>query len=811
MTVSSESNRTSAVGTGAEQAVPFTFPITSNSDIVVTARVTATGVETLLAETTDYTVENLGELGGSITTVTPFVASTSQVFIVRDTPNTQLLDLEQGGAWNAENAEDAWDKVTKLTIESQTSLDRTVFFPTTDPDTAFGEMPNSIDRAEKFMSFDAAGKPTVVDGITAAGSVVHTALGTSIAGAADAGTVRGLIELGATDDPTFGDLTVDLVTTDDIVTKGPAIDVRAYGATGDGSTDDTTAIQTALDAADSDNKAIYFPAGTYKIVSSALTYGSTYSGTPRNKLYMFGDGRNTEIIQTTTNADLFQIGDTTATNTLDEVTIRDIHIGTVAGTGSALVLNRVGRFVIRNVTCAGAGKFALHLNGTLIGEVDGFIGSVNIGQPFQAVDTTTLEAWVRVETDTTPTTLAANAVIWNNLILEANAFGKGFYATGSVSNTLIGGTIESFNNGYAVHVVGATAFNMVGTHIEGNDDSFGMLFDTISGGTINTLNTTSPIQFSTCDGMLLTGVMLGDDVDTITIDSDCRNMVVDNVMAQQQEAIINNSLSTDIRNVRLQNAAANLQLHPGIVSRNNPLLIGGVETWDDGDVKPSAFNINGSPTITKETTITFQGNNSAKVVTSVSGDGLVFPIPSDYIGQWISVEAWIYAESGVPHIRGFIVDGGPQLPVGSETGKFIKFQASWRYNTAATASRAITFGTNTDADAVTFYIGAVNIYSESDPLIAIHTLDDTGTPSVATTQKQSFWLTGGVTAITDFDDGVAGQVITVISEHSVTVTDGTNIFLSGSANFVMTDTDTLTLIQKTDGLWYEMSRGDNGA
>ena len=96
MTVSDQTNRISAVGTGAEQTVSFTFPIVSNDDITVTKRVTATGVETTLAETTDYTVVNNGESGGSITTVSPFVASSAEIHIVRATPKTQILDLVQG-------------------------------------------------------------------------------------------------------------------------------------------------------------------------------------------------------------------------------------------------------------------------------------------------------------------------------------------------------------------------------------------------------------------------------------------------------------------------------------------------------------------------------------------------------------------------------------------------------------------------------------------------------------------------------------------------------------------------------------------
>jgi Pectate lyase superfamily protein len=47
----------------------------------------------------------------------------------------------------------------------------------------------------------------------------------------------------------------------------PWIDVRCYGATGDGSHDDTTAINTAISTAITNNWPVHLPAGTYKITS----------------------------------------------------------------------------------------------------------------------------------------------------------------------------------------------------------------------------------------------------------------------------------------------------------------------------------------------------------------------------------------------------------------------------------------------------------------------------------------------------------------------------------------------------------------
>ncbi len=64
------------------------------------------------------------------------------------------------------------------------------------------------------------------------------------------------------------------ITVGDIITRRPQVDVRAYGATGDGITDDTDAIQAAIDSLGDTNSmrggAVFFPPGTYQI-SCTLT------------------------------------------------------------------------------------------------------------------------------------------------------------------------------------------------------------------------------------------------------------------------------------------------------------------------------------------------------------------------------------------------------------------------------------------------------------------------------------------------------------------------------------------------------------
>jgi len=62
------------------------------------------------------------------------------------------------------------------------------------------------------------------------------------------------------------------ITSTDIKTKGPVTDVRAFGAVGDGATDDTTEIQAAMDYVEAQGGGtLFFPRGTY-IISSTINW-----------------------------------------------------------------------------------------------------------------------------------------------------------------------------------------------------------------------------------------------------------------------------------------------------------------------------------------------------------------------------------------------------------------------------------------------------------------------------------------------------------------------------------------------------------
>ena len=107
-------------------------------------------------------------------------------------------------------------------------------------------------------------------------------------------TASGLITANDGIDAT-GNITVsDLVITSGISTE-TVINVKYYGATGNGTTDDTTAIQNAINAAVSAGTyTIYFPAGNY-LTSSQLTVNFPNNTNPYH-INIVGDGQEASNI-----------------------------------------------------------------------------------------------------------------------------------------------------------------------------------------------------------------------------------------------------------------------------------------------------------------------------------------------------------------------------------------------------------------------------------------------------------------------------------------------------------------------------------
>jgi len=162
MTISSETRKTSAFTSGT--ALPFTFKIFDTSEAYVVEQDTVTGIETLLVETTDYTValnaDQNSNPGGTVTLLSTIVSGT-QVVVSSLVLYKQSTHLKNQGGFYPEVINDALDKITILSQQLKEEIDRSLKFPISDP--ALEEtIPAQVLRKGTVLAFnETTGEPEV--------------------------------------------------------------------------------------------------------------------------------------------------------------------------------------------------------------------------------------------------------------------------------------------------------------------------------------------------------------------------------------------------------------------------------------------------------------------------------------------------------------------------------------------------------------------------------------------------------------------------------------------------------------------------
>lgn len=165
MTVSSENLRISYTGAGSTGPFAFPYYFLENDDLKVIKRTKATGAEVTLVLTTDYTVAGAGvPAGGTITTVVA-VSADYEIVIFRDPDALQLVDYIANDPFPAETHEKALDKLTMLVQRVKDLMLRSLHL--TDGDTSGASMTLPVDRASKYLAFDASGVPIASLGTSA--------------------------------------------------------------------------------------------------------------------------------------------------------------------------------------------------------------------------------------------------------------------------------------------------------------------------------------------------------------------------------------------------------------------------------------------------------------------------------------------------------------------------------------------------------------------------------------------------------------------------------------------------------------------
>lgn len=170
MTVSSNDRRKQSVASASQTSFPYDFQVGASSDLVVTQKIDATGVVTTLTETTEYTVNNVGDATGTIDLVTgaavnDLITCEGQTPVVRDT------DFDTGGDYFANTVNTAEDLQYFLMQELTRDIGRSMILPASSLDAVSTELPEPV--ANELMQWNSAA--------TALQSLNLSSLGTSVA------------------------------------------------------------------------------------------------------------------------------------------------------------------------------------------------------------------------------------------------------------------------------------------------------------------------------------------------------------------------------------------------------------------------------------------------------------------------------------------------------------------------------------------------------------------------------------------------------------------------------------------------------
>lgn len=163
-------------GAGAGTATySYGFKIFSADDLDVIVRKISDGTETTLTKTTHYTVTGVGNsTGGNVVLVAGsfswldsnnYLSTSYKITIRRKMDITQSTSIKNAGAYYPSLHENAFDKLTMISLQHQDELDRTMKVPWGDTVVDL-TLPKVSDRASKFLAFNASGVPIASDGVT---------------------------------------------------------------------------------------------------------------------------------------------------------------------------------------------------------------------------------------------------------------------------------------------------------------------------------------------------------------------------------------------------------------------------------------------------------------------------------------------------------------------------------------------------------------------------------------------------------------------------------------------------------------------
>lgn len=257
---------------GGTTGFSFNFRALQASDLVVIHYDTDTDTATTLTNITDYTVsvtnnDYRNATGGTVTTTSTYGATIDLIISTQFTL-TQLAQMTY--RWQPATVEDALDKSRLIDRQFNRNILRCLRGPEEDDPNIVMTFGNAATRANKWIGFGTAGAVVLSDSITPDNAIVSV-WGETLIDDADAATARGTIGLDTDDDVEFAQ-----ITSTDLITKDPWVDVRAFILSGSGTSGDPWIIDDISSYAN----VYFYVAGYYKlsanwnIVSNSHIWGT---------------------------------------------------------------------------------------------------------------------------------------------------------------------------------------------------------------------------------------------------------------------------------------------------------------------------------------------------------------------------------------------------------------------------------------------------------------------------------------------------------------------------------------------------------